>query len=73
MKKCSVVFVETGEHGGKGFEVYMEGAKSEWSIMTPEEQLQKLSPAEFWCLRCFQICTGIMAQAGVIMEGRRPS
>lgn len=73
MKTCSVVFTETGEHRGKGFEVYMQGAKEEWNRMTPEEQLQKLSPAEFWCLRCFQICSGLMAEVGVIQESRRPS
>jgi hypothetical protein len=73
MKKCSIVFVETGEHGGKGFNVYMEGAKEEWNGMTPEEALNKLSPSEFWCLRCFQICACIMEQTGVMKESHRPS
>ena len=72
MKRISIVFVETGEEEGRGFHVYLDGAKPEWDKLTPEEQLKQLSPAEFWGLRCFQICSGIMRETGVVKTVTRP-
>lgn len=70
-KKVSIVIEETGEHGGKGFNVYMEGLSQEASNMTTQEQMDKLSPADFWGLRLFQICTGILKETGVIHEVKK--
>ena len=72
-KRVSIVFEETGAAGGMAFNVYLEGHDVTSSEMTAEEQLQKLSPADFWALKCFQICGGVMRQAGVVTEEiRRP-
>lgn len=70
-KRVCIVFEETGEHAGKGFNTYLEGLSKEAETMTTQEQLTKLSPADFWGLRMFQICSGIMHEAGVITEVKR--
>lgn len=72
-KRVCIVFEESGEHGGKGFNVYLDGLSKEANTMTSEEQMNKLSPADFWALRCFQICTGIMKDVGVIDKVMRRS
>ena len=60
--KVSIVFEEeaaiaVGPSGaGKVFNVYLDGLSDERlkeiGAMTPEEQIQKLSRAEFFALRC---------------------
>ena len=70
-KRVCIVFEETGEQGGKGFHMYLEGLSPEACKMTTEEQMNKLSPADFWGMRMFQICTGIMKDTGVIYETKR--
>jgi len=67
-KKVSIVFEETGEQDGKGFNVYMEGLSPEVDKLTDEEQIHKLSPADFWALRSFKIVTGIMCTTGVVQK-----
>jgi hypothetical protein len=64
-KRVCIVFEETS---GKGFQVYIEGLSPEANEMTPEEQMKKLSPADFWGMRMFQICAGIMCESGVVNE-----
>lgn len=71
LKRVSIVFVETGEADGKAFDVYLDGADAAWNALTPDEQLHQLSPAEFWGLRCFQICADMMQKTGVIKTVRR--
>ena len=65
-KKVYIVFEETGEGGGKGFNMYLEGMSIEANRMTSKEQMDKLSPAEFWALSMFRVCTGVMGETGVI-------
>lgn len=72
-KRVCIVFEESGEHGGKGFNVYLEGLSLEATTMTSQEQIDKLSPADFWGLRMFQICIELMKKAGVVYEERRRS
>jgi hypothetical protein len=67
-KKTYIIFEETGEYGGKGFNVYTEGLSPGVDKLTSEEQVNKLSPADFWGLRMFQIVTGLMREAGVIQQ-----
>ncbi len=74
--KVSIVFEEKAEiasaaHGaGKVFHVFLEGLsdarRKEIDAMTPEEQLHKLSRAEFWALRCYQITMHAMFEAGAV-------
>lgn len=68
-KRISIVFEETpATHDGLGFNVFLDGIsdvrRDEISAMTPEVQLQELSTAEFWALRCFQITAGALMQSG---------
>lgn len=65
-KKVMIIFEETGGHGGKEFKTYIEGISKEAGEMSEEEQTVKLSPAEFWGLRVFQIATDIMAKTGIL-------
>jgi hypothetical protein len=76
MKKISIVFEQTGpREDGQGFNAYLEGMtaerRREIDAMTPEEQLQKLSAAEFWALRCFQITVAAIVDAGAARETKR--
>lgn len=70
-KRISIVFEETpATHGGLGFNVFLDGIsqvrREEIDAMSPETQLQELSTAEFYALRCFQICVGSLHQSGAI-------
>ena len=75
-KKIQIVFEETGAaEGGIGFKVYLDGIdqhrRQTIDAMSPEEQLQELSTAEFWALRCFQITGQAMAQSGAVHKVTR--
>lgn len=70
-KRVCIVFQETGEQGGKAFETFLEGLSPEALKMTTEEQLNKLSPADFWGLRMFQICAGMLRDSGVVVDVKR--
>lgn len=75
--KVSIVFEEQDNAIMKEptFHVYLEGItkerREEIDRMTPDEQLQKLSTAEFWALRCFQIVGGLMVKAGSFRQSIR--
>lgn len=66
-KRLEIVFQETD---GPGFKVFLQGVDKKRmeaiDKMSPEEQLQTLSPAEFWALRCFQIAMHTLQQSGVV-------
>lgn len=70
-KRISIVFQE-GEPTSEGpsFDVFLDGMtaerRAEIDAMTPDEQLAKLSTAEFWALRCFQITMASMVRAGAV-------
>lgn len=70
-KKVSIVIEEIEETGGKRFCMYLEGLSPEANKMTTEEQMKELSPADFWGLRLFRICVGIMNDTGVIREVKK--
>jgi len=69
-KRISIVFEETDADDGAGFNVFLEGFSEERRkairTMSREEQLEKLSRAEFWALRCFEITVGAINQTGAI-------
>lgn len=72
-KRVTIVFEETeAVDGGIGFNVFLDGLdqhrRTTINAMTPEEQLQELSTAEFWALRCFQITMSKMIEAGAVRE-----
>lgn len=65
LKKLMIVVQETGEvdkGGNKVFQVMLCGDTQR--IYVTEEM--KLSPAEFWGKKLFQICVGVLQEAGVI-------
>jgi hypothetical protein len=68
-KRVAIIFEE--ELGGPGFNVYMEGNNIEADQMTNEEQLKKLSPADFWALRAFQVVTGLLLQSGAVSSMKK--
>ena len=74
--KVSIVFEETEpKEGGIGFNVYMDGISQERrqyiNSLTPEQQLQELSTAEFWALRCFQITAHALKTSGAAREVKK--
>lgn len=76
MKRISIVFEEGDTvSDGVAFNVYLDGLdmhrKETIDGMTPEQQLQELSTAEFWALRCFQITVGALVQAGAVKEVKK--
>lgn len=69
-KIVHIVFEETGEFEGKGFNVYLDGVNKEVYNMTDEERITKLSPADFWGFECFKLCADIMRKAGALHSVR---
>jgi hypothetical protein len=75
-KRVSIVFEEgDAVTDGVSFRVFLEGMTQERreaiDRLTPEQQLQELSTAEFWALRCFQITMGSMVKAGAVREVKK--
>jgi hypothetical protein len=74
-KRVSIVFEETEAEGPMGFNVFLDGMspvrRQTIDKMTPEEQLNELSTAEFWALRCFQITMGAIHQSGALRTVRK--
>lgn len=77
LKRVSIVFDENESHGGKGFNVYLEGLSPQAVAIInsgkSEEMIDKLSPAEFWASRMFNICVSIMFNQGVVQSVQRSS
>lgn len=74
--KVSIVFEEgPNVTDGISFNVYLEGMsqvrREAIDRMTPDQQANELSTAEFWALRCFQITMHAMQQAGAVREVKR--
>lgn len=70
-KRISIVFEEGPVvEDGIGFNVFLDGLsqvrREEIDAMTPEQQLEELSTAEFWALRCFQITANAIRQSGAM-------
>lgn len=65
-RKVSIVFEETGEQNGSGFNVYLEGLDRDIRLVASD----KLSPAEFWASKGFSILIGVLRQAGVVQTER---
>lgn len=61
-KKIMIVVEETGEHDGKGFQVYMAGDVERIGQVPKNE----LSPAELWGGELMSVCIQVLKQAGVI-------
>lgn len=75
-KKISIVFEENGSIAEViSFNVFLDGMtdhrRQEIDAMDPERQLQELSAAEYWALRCFQITMDALVQSGAVKEVKR--
>ena len=75
-KRICIVFEEgDAVPDGVAFNVFLDGMSKERreavNAMTPEQQLQELSTAEFWALRCFQITMDAMLKAGAVREVKK--
>jgi len=55
-----IVIEETGEHGGKGFNLYLSGDKERVGKVADDQ----LSPAEFWGSKLFLICASAVQKTG---------
>lgn len=76
-KRVSIVFEENGTHGGKGFNVYLTGLSPEAvaiiNTMDSEAIVNKLSPAEFWASRMFNVCGTVLFEHNVVTDVQRSS
>ena len=63
LRKVTIVIEETGEQGGKGFNVYMGGDSERLLAGIQPEQM---SIAEWWGSKLFSICCHALRQANVI-------
>lgn len=62
LRRVTIVFEETGEEGGSGFNAYLAGDKDRIPFVPVDE----LSPAEYWGGATFSLCIQAMREAGVI-------
>lgn len=69
-RKVSIVFEESEEFGGRGFNVYLDGVVPEAHNMTDGERVNKLSPIDFWAFECFRICMALMKKTGAFHSAR---
>ena len=70
-KKVMIIFEETGGAEGREFKTYIEGLSKDAGEMSEEEQTVKLSPAEFWGLRTFQVIKDMMIKTGMLQSVQR--
>lgn len=61
-QRISIVFEDTGEDGGHGFNVYLEGHTRNFFKIKEEDR----SGAEFWAARSMEIVVSVLKEAGVV-------
>lgn len=66
-RTVKIVIEEDGTHGGKGFQLYMEGDKERIGVIAQDD----LSPAEFWGMALFRLCCNAVVQTGSAERVRR--
>lgn len=76
--KVSIVFEETENvEDGVAFKVYLEGISKSRSDaisrMSAAEQVDELSTAEYWAMRCMSIVAGALQQSGAVRSVKRRS
>lgn len=65
LRKLMIVVEDTGEHGGKGFNVYLDG---DIDRLQAGIAVDDRSPAEHWGLELFRVCGEIITQTGTGRE-----
>jgi len=67
-KRLAIVFVETGEADGHGFQVFLEGAAGvKW------KREEDLTAAEFWAVKCFAIVVDLLQHTGAAVSSEKPT